>query len=105
MSIDRETMEVIENVAEKAAEKAVHDALVSMGIDPEEPIEAQKDMAALRDMRELMTDREIQADMLHLRRWRKTMDAVQSKGMLTIVGLIAAGLAAAVWIGLQKFIK
>lgn len=105
MSIDRETMEVLENVAERAAQQAVHETLVSLGLDPKKPIEVQRDMAALRELREMMTSREFQADMMHLRRWRKSMDAVQSKGMLTLVGLITAGLAAALWIGFQRMLK
>lgn len=105
MSIDRETMQVLEDVAERAARQAVRETLVSLGIDPEKPIEAQRDMAALRELRELMTSREFQADMMHLRRWRKALDGVQSKGMLTLVGLITAGLAAAIWIGFQKMVK
>lgn len=78
--------------------------LVSLGMDPEYPLEVQKDMAALRELRNLLDDQEFQRDMLHLRKWRKSMDSVQSKGLLAIVGMIVAGGIATLWIGFKDLL-
>lgn len=103
--MDNQTEMVMRRVAEEAAHRAVKDVLTAMGIDPSRPIEAQRDMAALRGLRETVMDEEYQRDMLHLRRWRKAMDGIQDKGTLTLVGIVVSGLAAALWLGLTSFIK
>ena len=57
----------------------VHQTFVTLGVDAKSPIEMQKDFQHLRD-------------------WRQTTDAVKRKGILTLAGLIVAGLAALVWV-------
>jgi len=99
--VDRATHALIEHMASEAATKAVRETLTTLGIDPEDPLKAQKDMVALREVRDLLDDDEFQKDMIHLRRWRKTMDAVETKGLLVMVTLIISGVAAAFWIGFK----
>lgn len=89
--MDRETQALMEKMAEEAAQAAVKQTLLTLGIDPEDPLEAQKDMATLRELRGLVDDEEFQRDMLHLRQWRKTMDQVRSKGMIAALGMICLG--------------
>ena len=66
-------------------EEAVNNAFTKMGMDVGHPIEMQRDFQHLRD-------------------WRLAVVAVRTKGFLTIVGLLAAGLVAAVWIGVKAII-
>lgn len=102
--MEPETRALINEVASKAAREAVREAFLIMGVDPDDPITTQRDVAALREMRELVDDKDWQADMLHLRKWRKTMDSVQSKGVLTIVGMLVAGIFAGLWLGFKSLI-
>jgi len=67
-------------------EEAVNNALTKMGIDVSDPIEMQRDFQHLRD-------------------WRVTVKSAQSKGFLTIMGLLTAGLVAAVWIGFKAMVQ
>lgn len=102
--MDPATQSLIEQTATAAAEKACHHLLTTMGIDTADPIEMQRDMAALGELRHQFADPEFQADMLHIRKWRTAMDAVQRKGMITLVGLLITGCAALVWLGLKNML-
>jgi len=92
--MDPETKAFMREVAEESAEKAVRRFAMTLGIDADNPLEVQKDLAALREFRTMAEDREFQRDMLHLRKWRKAMDAVESKGfgygiLFMVLGAIA----------------
>lgn len=63
--------------------EAVRETFLMLGVKVDDPIEVQKDFQ-------------------HLREWRSTTDSIKSKGMLTLVGIVASGLAAAVWLGLKE---
>lgn len=82
------------HIADRAANSAVHDTFVRLGLDPDRPIEAQKDFAAMRELRLLVADEEWQKDQIHIRRWRKTMDSAQSKGFTAIIGMGFLGMLA-----------
>lgn len=102
--MDEKTKLILEKVAAEASERAVQKALTSLGVDHVNPLETQRDMAALREWREVIADEEFKKDLMHLRKWRKAVDGVQNKGMLTIVGVVFSGLCAAVWLGFQALI-
>lgn len=97
MTTDPEIKVLMQEVAEAAVAKA----FTRLGLDPADPLTVQRDMAFLREVRLLIQDPETQKDLLHLRRWRKTIDNVQSRGILTFVAILVTGVAAAVWIGVQ----
>ena len=61
--------------------ETVHETFITLGVDASDPLEMQKDFQ-------------------HLREWRETSVAVKSKGLMTLVGIIVAGVAAFVWITL-----
>jgi len=102
--MDTTTEIIMSRVAEEAAERAVQKALLSMGVDHANPLESQRDMVALREVRALLTDEEFKRDLAHLRQWRKAMEGVQSKGLLTAIGILVTGLCAALWVGFQSFV-
>lgn len=91
----------LEALTASAAEKAVSSVLTSLGIDTKDPIKAQRDFAALREMRELVDDDEFQRDLAHLRSWRKATEDVRAKTFMAVIGLLIAGAAAAFWIGIK----
>jgi len=102
--MDEQTKIIVEQVAADAAEKAVAQTLTSLGVDANDPFAVQKDMQALRELRGMLSSDDFKADMMHLRKWRKAMDGVQSKGMLTVVGLVVTGVGAALWVGFQAMV-
>ena len=95
---------LVKRVAEDAAEKAVRDVLTQLGIDPHNPLSSQQDFAALREVRALVGNPEFQADLMHLRKWRLSVESVQSKGLLTVVGIIVSGATAALWLGFRSIV-
>lgn len=89
--MDAETKALIVRSANEAATQAVEQTLLTLGIDYHNPLDAQRDMAALRELRDLIESPETQKDLLHLRRWRKTMDSIESKGFFAAVALVCFG--------------
>ena len=102
--MDEKTKAVIREVAEEAANRAVARTLTSLGIDHENPIEVQRDLAALRELRGFIEDPEVQQDLMHLRRWRKAMESVQSKGLMTVAGLLVVGVCAMAVLGVKSWL-
>lgn len=48
--------------------------------------------------------KEIRADFAHLRRWRKSVERVESVGWTAAITFIATGLLAALWLGIKASI-
>ena len=97
---DREIIDV----AERAAHEAVKTTLMTIGINVDNPFEAQKDFTVMREVGKLVMDPEFRADIEHTRRWRKTIESMQSKGFLTITALFVTGTAALLWNGFKYLI-
>lgn len=74
-----------EEIAE-IVQQTVKETLTSMGIDTHDPIAMQRDFQSLRD-------------------WRRASEAIQSKGVLTLVGIVAAGILGVIWLGLKHAIR
>jgi hypothetical protein len=89
---------LLRDIAESAAEKAVAKTFVAMGLDPNEPLKAQRDFNFLRD---LVHDKELTADMVYLRRSRKRSEGILGKIIITAVGLGVVGALHALWQGLK----
>ncbi|MDP2410339.1 MAG: hypothetical protein Q8M26_08640 [Pseudolabrys sp.] len=85
---------LLRDVAESAAEKAVAKTFIAMGLDPAEPIKAQRDFSFLRD---LVHDKDLEADMSWLRRSRKRSEGIVGKVITTAVGLAVLGTLHAIW--------
>ena len=68
---------------ESLIQETVNRTLTEIGLDHTNPIELQKDFQALRD-------------------WRESMVEVRKKTLLTIIGILATGLVAAIWVGLKQ---
>lgn len=78
MSLTKEDVKAI-------VKEAVSETLTRMGMEADDPMEMQRDM-------------------LHLRNWRRAMESVQSKGVLTVTGLAISGVLAAFWLGLKELV-
>ena len=103
--MDAQTEALLREVASRAASEAVNEAFLRVGLDHSNPIEVQKDLAALRVVREMLGDTSYQADMLHLRRWRCAMDQAKRRGVITAVGFLITGAIALIWMGMQSTIN
>lgn len=86
--MDDKTIALMEKIASEAAQQAVDGTLISLGIDRNRPLEAQHDMLALRELRGLVDDPEFQSDLLYLRKFRKTLDSIQVRGVTAAVGMV-----------------
>lgn len=94
----------IEEIAERAAKKAVHQILITLGVDVENPLEAQRDFHTLRDLTKLAGDPEFQKDLQHIRAWRIRTEAATTKGALAFLTALIGGACTALWIGIQQLI-
>lgn len=66
----------------KIVSETVAQTLLSLGIDADDPVEFQKDMA-------------------HLRAWRESINTVKRQSLLTAVGIITAGVLGLVWMAFR----
>lgn len=97
MSLSADQIEIIAlEAAEKAAQKVVmspeeiaevvHQTLLRMGVDSNNPLESQKDFQ-------------------HLRQWRKAGEDLRNKGMLALMTIFVTGLVSLVIVGLKDYLK
>lgn len=98
--ISRAQMEVL---AETVASKVVEEMLLKLGIDHSHPLEVQHDFMALREVRVLLTSKDFQADLSHLRKWRQAMESGTSRGALAVITLLISGIAAVFVVGFKAW--
>ena len=66
----------------KIVSATVAETLLKMGLDASDPVESQ-------------------AVMLHLRKWRKSVETAGRQTFLTAVGILTAGILGLVWLALR----
>jgi len=93
----------MEALAETVASKVVEEMLIKLGIDHSHPLEVQHDFLALREVRILLTNKEFQADLSQLRKWRQAMESGTSKGIIAIMTLMISGVAALLVLGFKAW--
>lgn len=91
----------LQKLVHETSKATVHEMLTQMGVDTKNPLEMQADMMALRELRKMYTDVEVQQDMAHLREWRQNMQRIKTKGMLTVLGITLAGAISMFWMGFK----
>lgn len=85
------TNEELQIVIRESVGSAVKETLVTLGIDTSNPIKAQEQMAAVRDLAKLLDDEEFKKDLAHVRRWRKSVEEVSNVGIKTAIGILITG--------------
>lgn len=70
---------------QEIVEKAVATTLEKLGIEPGD-------------------HKEMQADFVHLRKWRKSVEQAQSFTFKTVLGVIVTGVLGALWLGFQTML-
>lgn len=99
------TLQDMEDIAERAATKAIQSVFTSIGIDIAKPIEAQRDFHTLRELTKLAGDPEFQKDLAHIRVWRRRTETVTTRGVLAVLAAMIGGAATAMWVGLQHLLN
>jgi len=61
---------------------SVHETLIALGIDVDDPMQVQRDFAALRS-------------------WRTCLETVRKQGLIAAVGILVAGFMGLVWVALR----
>jgi hypothetical protein len=79
-------MSMTEAEVTAVAKTAVREMLTALGVDEEDPIEMQKDLA-------------------HLRRWRRSVEAVERRSIVTITGILVTGVVGALFIGIREIFR
>lgn len=75
--------ELVKDTAEQAAKEAVRQTLLTLGIDTQDPIE-------------------VQADMRHLREWRKSVATVKKQSLMTAIAILTSGIIGVIWLALTS---
>lgn len=75
----------IQHIASETAKQAVQQTLLAMGVDVSDPKAIQ----------------EMQYDMAHVRRWRKSVETVQRQSLITAIGVLVSGIAGAIWLAIS----
>lgn len=94
----------IEAIAERAALRAVRAVFLQLGVDMENPLEAQRDFFHLREFGQLMKDVEFRKDLEYIRAWRLRSEAMVGRGFMVVVAMGVTGLMTAMWLGLKSLI-
>ncbi|TGT91377.1 hypothetical protein EN804_06100 [Mesorhizobium sp. M8A.F.Ca.ET.161.01.1.1] len=69
-------------IARQAAREAVKETFITLGLDPDKPLEAQ-------------------ADMQFLRNWRESTGTVKRQTMLTAAAVVTAGILGLIWLAIK----
>jgi len=96
------TEDEITVIAVTAAREAVRQTLTSLGIDTNNPIETQHNMAGLKKVNALLTDDKYLADQLHLRKWRTAMESASTLSFKAVIGVLVTGLLGLIILGVQQ---
>ncbi len=78
-------MNLNEKQVKEIVTETVRETLVELGIAHDAPLEMQKDFQLLRE-------------------WRLASQAIHRKGILTIFGILIAGITAAFWVGVKQML-
>lgn len=80
--------DIADAAADAAAEKAIHRIFLALGIDAS-------------DIKSML---EVQADLAHLRKWRKSIERVHTVSLGTAVTVVLTGVFAALWLGVKAMV-
>lgn len=72
----------IKELVKEAAKEAVLETLLTLGLDAKEA-------------------KEVQADMLHVRKWREATETVKKQSLITAVGLVVVGVLGLIWMAIK----
>lgn len=80
-----ELRDELERMLDKTIKKSVQETFCQLGMDTSKPTELQRDFMFLRDM-------------------RSTTESIRGKAVITGVGIMVSGIAAAIWLGFKAMV-
>ena len=83
--------EAVSTAVNEAVSTAVKETLLNIGLDADDKLRTQAHMIAIREVADMMHNPEYQADLAHLRKWRRSVEQVSTVGIKTAVGVIITG--------------
>jgi hypothetical protein len=95
---------LFKDIAEAAAENVVHRLLVTMGLNPKEPLDSQRDFQVLRNLATRGTTEDAAADAAWVRRWRPRTEGIVGKLIIAVATLAVASGAHALWLGIKALV-
>jgi hypothetical protein len=79
---EKEIRDLVERAAKEAAHEAVKETLLTLGIDADDALEVQRDMQHVRD-------------------WRNATSAAKKQGLITVIGILTAGIIGLIWVAIK----
>lgn len=76
---------LLKNIADEAAERTVHRFSTAMGLDPHDPMTAQRDMQWVRKTRE-------------------RYEGIHGKAIMTVLGIAVLSAIQALWVGVKTMV-
>ena len=104
MTDDPNLKRMVQEAARLAASQAVDDTLTKLGLDVSDPLEVQKDMAALRDMRLLLKNEEFQKDLAQIRALRTSGNFIRSTTGKAVITVAVTGLVGLLVLGVRAYL-
>lgn len=95
----------VEAIAEKAAQRAVKETFLHIGIDLNNPLDAQREFYLMREIGRLAEDENFRKDLQHIRSWRLRTETAARGGMLFVITAILGGFMTTIWAGVQVLIN
>lgn len=93
------------NALPAAAALAARTALVEIGFDTANPTEHQKDMAILREVRDMAERGSFFEPLRAARDWKDTQDTVKRAGLRAATGILVAAVLGLLWMGFADKIR
>ena len=88
-----------------AALTAARTVLVEIGFDTANPTAHQKDMALLREIRDMADNKGFFEPLRAARDWKDTQDTVKRAGLRTATGILVASMLGLLWMGFADKIR
>jgi hypothetical protein len=92
-----------QNIADRAAQRAVEGMLVHFGFDVQNPIKVQQELAALRTLAKKLDDEDFVEDLAFIRRLRLTTDKAKSASISTIVNVLVTAFLGLLLLGTKDW--
>lgn len=100
-----ETQMDVETIAEKAAQRAVKETFLHIGINLDNPLDAQRDFYLMREIGRLAEDENFRKDLQHIRSWRLRTESATRGGVIFVITAILGGFMTTIWAGIQVLIN
>lgn len=100
--MDEATRVLMKEIAREAATEAVRETLTAVGIDPNNPLEGQRNSVALVQMRRSWESDDFQADLAFTRRLRVATETAKGHSIRVVVGAVVLAVLGMLILGFKE---